>query len=140
MEPDDDAQPLDGDLRPEAYAELVDRLAGEAADRTVDDARERGDDDYVEALRNAVWDTVGRIVPELTEPVCRRVLELADHEPDEALVDAVTEERHSDEAERLRAEAVTVLVHDVTARIAETAPPEPPDLEEYETGPDDGAS
>lgn len=136
MEPDDGDAPLDGDLSPEAYDELVDRLAGDTTNRTVEAARE-SDGDYGGALRDAVWESVARVVPHLTEPVSRRVLELADHEPDDELVDAVTEDRSSDDDERLRAEAVTVLVHDVTARIASAAPDEPPDFEEYETGADD---
>lgn len=136
MEGDDDAEPLDGDLSQDAYDDLVDRLAGDAANRTVEGARET-DGDYVGALRDAVWESVARAVPSLTEPVCRRVLELGANDPDEELVDAVADERRSDDDERLRAQAVTVLVQDVTARIAATAPEEPPSVDGFETGSDD---
>jgi len=100
---------LDGDLDPESYDELVADLAADAATELPDRSR-----------TDAVWDTVGAVVPKLSDPVCRRVLELADSEPNDALVEQVTSERGSDDAERLRAEALTALVADVEARVIET--------------------
>lgn len=98
---------MDADLSAEAYDDLVDELATTAAEGS---RAEPGSD--------AIWDAVGSVVPELTEPVCRRVVEVADHEPDAELVDVVTEDRRSDGEERLRAQAVTVLVQDVEARLS----------------------
>lgn len=91
-----------------AYDDLLDDLAAAVDDRAGAD----GD------ATDAVWTAVGDVVPQLTEPVCERVLELSDTQPDEALVDHVTSERASDDAERLRAEAVTALVGDLETRLA----------------------
>jgi hypothetical protein len=101
---------LDGELDADAYDELVDDLAAEAAGEIP--GRSRSD---------AVWDAVGAVVPQMTDDVCERVLTLADSEPRDALVEQVTSERDSDDAETLRAEALTALVGDVEARIAEDA-------------------
>ncbi|AGN00509.1 hypothetical protein L593_02790 [Salinarchaeum sp. Harcht-Bsk1] len=97
---------LAGDLDAEQYDDLVADLAAQATTELPD--RSRAD---------AVWDTVGTVVPQLTDPVCNRVLDLADSEPRDALVEQVTSERGSDDAERLRAEALTALVGDVEARV-----------------------
>lgn len=98
---------MDAELSAEEYDELLDRLATDARDDA--DGRPGAD---------AVWDAVGAVVPRMTDPVCERVLELADNEPDDALVEQVTEERESDDAETLRAEALTALVADVEERVA----------------------
>lgn len=93
------------------YDDLVDRLADEAADDLPD--RSRSD---------AVWEAVGDVVPRMTDAVCERVLALADSEPDAGLVEEVTKERGSDDAERLRARALTALVGDVQTRLAADPP------------------
>lgn len=98
---------LDADLDAEAYDALVAELAADAAEELPD--RSRSD---------AVWDAVGAVVPRMTDPACERVLDLAANEPDDALVEQVTEERESDDAEALRAEALTALVADVEERVA----------------------
>lgn len=89
------------------YDDLVDRLAAAAADDLPD--RSRSD---------AVWDAVGDVVPRMTDTLCERVLVLADSEPDAGLVAEVTSERGSDDAEQLRARALTALVGDVETRLA----------------------
>lgn len=104
------AADLDGNLDAETYDELVADLAADAAAELSD--RSRSD---------AVWDAVGAVVPRMTDPVCERVLELADNEPDDALVQQVTAERESDDAEALRAEALTALVADVDDRVVAEA-------------------
>jgi hypothetical protein len=101
---------LDADLDPEAYDSLVGDLAAEAAEALPEQSRP-----------DAVWDAVGAVVPRMTDSVCERVLELAENEPDDALVAQVTEERESDDAETLRAEALTALVADVEERVAARA-------------------
>lgn len=98
---------LDADLDAEAYDTLVGDLAAEAAKELPDQSR-----------ADAVWDAVGAVVPRMSDPVCERVLELAENEPDDALVEQVTDERDSDDAETLRAEALTALVADVEERVA----------------------
>lgn len=100
---------LHAELDADEYDELVETLANEAA--TELPMRNRSD---------AVWDTVGEVVPQLTDAVCERVLELADSEPRAELVEQVTAERGSGDAETLRAEALTALVGDVDARVVET--------------------
>lgn len=97
---------LDGTLDADEYDELVGALAEEAAAALPD--RSRSD---------VVWDAVGAVVPQMTDRVCERVLDLAGGEPDDALVEQVTAERGSDEAETLRAEALTALVADVEERV-----------------------
>lgn len=99
---------MSADLSPEAYDDLLDRLADGATEQA------EGEPDT-----DAIWAAVGQVVPELTDPVSERILDLADSEPDARLVDVVTEERHSDDEEHRRAEAVTVLVQDVEARLVE---------------------
>jgi hypothetical protein len=98
---------FDADLDAEAYDALGAELAAEAAAELPERSRP-----------DAVWDAVGAVVPRMTDAVCERVLELAEHEPDDALVEQVTEERESDDAETLRAEALTALVADVEERVA----------------------
>ncbi|WP_248515872.1 hypothetical protein [Salinarchaeum laminariae] len=100
---------LHGELDAEEYDELVGALATEAADELP-----------MQNRSDAVWDTVGALVPQMTDAVCERVLELADSDPQDALVEQVTDERDSDDAETVRAEALTALVGDVEARLAET--------------------
>lgn len=97
---------LHGSLDADEYDAALDRLAAEAADGVPDGTS-----------TDAVWDAVGHVVPQLTAPTCRRVLELAESDPDEALVETVATERASDDAERLRARAVSAIVEDVTARV-----------------------
>ncbi|GAB3682670.1 hypothetical protein GCM10028857_08960 [Salinarchaeum chitinilyticum] len=99
---------LHDELDADAYDELVESLATDAAAELP--MRNRSD---------AVWDTVGAVVPQMTDAVCERVLALADSEPRAELVEQVTAERGSDDAETLRAEALTALVADVEARLAE---------------------
>lgn len=100
---------LHEELEAEEYDELVETLADEAAAELP--MRNRSD---------AVWDTVGAVVPQLTDAVCERVLELADSEPRAELVEQVTAERDSGDAETLRAEALTALVGDVETRVGGT--------------------
>ena len=90
----------------EQYDALIDHLAADARERT--DGAPTQDD---------CWDSVSAFVPELTAPVCDRVLELSDREPLADLVEHVTDARGSDEAEYRRAEAVTVLLQDVEASL-----------------------
>lgn len=97
---------MDADLDAEEYDALLERLAADAPDAEPADA---------------AWDAVGDVVPEMTGPVCERVLELSDHGADEALVDEVTSLRASDDAEQLRARAVTALVADLQARLEDSA-------------------
>lgn len=91
----------------EQYDSLVDRLADLAVDRA--DDRPQQDD---------LWEAVSDFVPEMTAPVCDRVLSLSTSEPMVELVEEVTQVRDSDAAEYRRAEAVTVLLQDVQARVA----------------------
>jgi len=91
----------------ERYDALIDDLAI--------DARERADG---APTNDDCWDSVSAFVPELSGPVCERVLELSDSDPDEELVEHVTDARGSNDAEYRRAEAVTVLLQDVEARFA----------------------
>lgn len=94
---------MDEELDAAAYESLVEGLARDARDgRSADDP---------------VWDAVGDVVADLTPPVCRRVLEHAANEPQDDVVAEVTEVRESDDAERLRARALTVLVADVRDRV-----------------------
>lgn len=112
------------DLDADGYDGLLDRLAADAAgrvgerrpdERGASDGDERGED--ADPVVDAVWGAVGDVVPELTDHACRRVLEHADHEPDAALVEEVATHRGSDDAERLRARALTALVADVQDRV-----------------------
>lgn len=98
---------LHGDIDADEYDDLVADLADEAALELP--GRSRSD---------AVWDAVGGVVPQLSDAICERVLDLADSEPDDALVEEVTSERDSDDAEQRRAQALTALVGDVEARLA----------------------
>lgn len=103
------------------------RDAGGAADAAdggrdaggAQDAPDAGRDEEPDVGIDALWGAVGDVVPELTDSDCRRVLELADSEPDAALVEEVTSHRDSDGAERLRARALTVLVADLRDRLEE---------------------
>lgn len=70
------------------------------------------------------WDSISAFVPELTGPVCDRVLELSDSEPIDELVEHVTEARDSSTEEYRRAEAVTVLLQDVEGRLGGVKPSE----------------
>lgn len=97
---------MDEDLDAAQYDAVLERLVASLAD----EAGGPGD---------AVWDVAGEVVPELTEPVCRRILEHADADPDAALVEEVTSHRGSDDAELLRARALTVLVADLRARVGD---------------------
>ena len=90
----------------EQYEALIDDLAA--------DARERSSG---EPTTDDCWDSVAAFVPELTGPVCARVLELSEREPAADLVEHVTDARGSDDAEFQRAEAVTVLLQDVELRL-----------------------
>lgn len=99
---------MDADLDAETYDALLADLAADVRDRPEE---ERGD---------AIWDAVGDLVPKMTAPVCARVLDLAEHEPDDTLVAEVMATRASDQDERRRAEAVTALVADLEARTADS--------------------
>ncbi|SNZ15982.1 hypothetical protein SAMN06269185_2666 [Natronoarchaeum philippinense] len=92
----------------EQYEALIDDLAA--------DARERSPG---EPTTDDCWDSVAAFVPELSGPVCARVLELSDSDPDAELVEHVTDARDSDAAEHQRAEAVTVLLQDVELRLSD---------------------
>ena len=91
----------------EQYDALIDDLAA--------DARERAGS---APTQDDCWDSVSAFVPQLTAPVCDRVLELSEREPLADLVEHVTDARGSDEAEYRRAQAVTVLLQDVEASLA----------------------
>lgn len=93
---------------PEQYDALIENLAM--------DARERADGP---PTNDDCWESVSAFVPELSGPVCERVLELSDSDPDEELVERVTDARGSNDAEYRRAEAVTVLLQDVEARLGD---------------------
>jgi len=91
---------------PEQYDTLIDNLAM--------DARERADGP---PTNDDCWESVSAYVPELSGPVCERVLELSDSDPDEELVEHVTDARGSNDDEYRRAQAVTVLLQDVEAQL-----------------------
>jgi len=93
---------------PEQYDALIDNLEM--------DARERADG---APTNDDCWESVSAFVPELSGQVCDRVLELSDSDPDEELVEHVTDARGSNDAEYRRAEAVTVLLQDVEARLGD---------------------
>lgn len=97
---------MNAGIEPDEYDAELDRLASEVYERDGDPA-------------DVVWDVVAEVVPDLTTPLCDRLVDLSEHEPDEALVEQVAVHRDSDEDERRRAQAVTVLVADVQARVAE---------------------
>ncbi|QSG01587.1 hypothetical protein [Natranaeroarchaeum sulfidigenes] len=90
-----------------AYDALIDDL--------VADARARAEPPENED----VWASVSDRVPELTGDVCDRILTLSTTAPDAELVEEVTAARDSTEAERKRAQALTVLVQDVETRLDE---------------------
>jgi len=96
------------------YDALVERLADDVVAALHDDGRriDGADDD------DALWSAVGSFVPEMEEDVCEAVLDHAAADPLDDLVGKVSAMRDSDENERLRAEAFTVLLQDVNARVA----------------------
>ncbi|NHN46083.1 hypothetical protein G9464_00530 [Halostella sp. JP-L12] len=98
-------------MGPEEYASLVGRLADEvlAALRGAEGPDEQED---------ALWSAVGGFVPEMEREVCEDVLAHADATPMADLVEEVAAVRDSDDDERVRAEAFTVLLQDVNARVA----------------------
>ena len=93
------------------YAALVSRLTDDALAAL---AGAEGPDDQEDAL----WSAVGGFVPEMEREVCEAVLDHADATPMDDLVEEVAAMRDSDDAERVRAEAFTVLLQDVNARVA----------------------
>ncbi|WP_323191375.1 hypothetical protein [Halostella sp. PRR32] len=97
------------------YDALVDRLADRVIGslRDEDGRRIDGADDD-----DALWSAVGAFVPEMEADVCEAVLDNAAAEPLDDLVEEVAAMRESDENEQLRAEAFTVLLQDVNARVA----------------------
>jgi hypothetical protein len=100
-------------MTPDEYAALVDGLADDVADAL---AGPDGHDDRQDAL----WAAVGAFVPEMERSVCEDVLAHADATPMEDLVTEVAAMRDSGDDERTRAEAFTVLLQDVNARVAAT--------------------
>jgi hypothetical protein len=96
------------------YDALVERLADDVVAAVHDDDGRRidGADD------DALWSAVGTFVPEMEVDVCEAVLGHAAADPLDDLVDEVVAMRDSDENEQLRAEAFTVLLQDVNARVA----------------------
>lgn len=98
--------PIDATLDAAGYDALLDSLADDVTERS--GTGDRSD---------AIWDAVGTVVPQLAPPACERLLEHADHEPDDGLVDEVTAFRGSDSDERQRARAVTALVEDLQTRL-----------------------
>lgn len=64
-----------------------------------------------------LWDVVGDVVPRLTQQVCDAILDHSEHDPLDGLVDEVATARDSDDDERRRAEAITVLLQDVDRRL-----------------------
>jgi hypothetical protein len=91
------------------YDALVERLADDVVAALHDD--DADDDD-------ALWSAVGSFVPRMEADVCEAVLDHAAADPLDDLVGEVSAMRDSDENERLRAEAFTVLLQDVNARVA----------------------
>lgn len=97
------------------YDALVERLADDVVAALHDDDGRRidgADDD------DALWSAVGAFVPKMEVDVCEEVLGHAAADPLDDLVDEVAAMRDSDENEQLRAEAFTVLLQDVNARVA----------------------
>lgn len=104
----------------EEFEALCDRLADDVVDR-LDGGADPED---------ALWDAVSAAVPRLTRPVCDAILDRSARDPIAPLVAQVTADRGSDEDERRRAQAITVLLQEVDRRVA--------DRDEYDVRPELG--
>lgn len=100
---------------------MVDALDADAFDDLRTDlaavAAERIDEDT--PAEEALWEAVGGVVPELTRPVSDSIVEHSAFSPIEPLVEEVVTQRESDDDERRRAEAITVLLCELDDRLAE---------------------
>lgn len=96
---------------------MSDALAREEYDAMCTDLTEAATDriDEGDDPEEVLWDVVGDAVPRLTRPVSEAILDYSEYAPLDPLVEQVTADRDSDEAERRRAEAITVLLQEIDA-------------------------